>query len=355
MKVGYPDTINNKAYQGEKSPFKMVDKSKADLDKDGKVSDYEENRAEAAFGDAPLNYSPVKSREMSAKRRARRKKRVEKIDAKANSIAEQKYLEGVADEDLPTTAKKGKEKKYDRLTKKSDRISAKTTKILRKNNQVPSAKKGFEKKDYGGKDDKFDPKTMKPPTRKKKSPVKSTDIIGGFRADRKAAAEKAKKAEAAIRESQSSSKSSEPTAEPARKKTRLGRAVGGIRKAIKARKERRNDGVDSNPKVQEREIGRITRKKNKKENKDAIKKQKSLVTKARQDKKTAKAVDKQTKRLKKVTNKVVGKVADVKSGGLGIDQAPRNKRKTIAANKVAQEAYIKKRAEDKKKKSFKGF
>ena len=168
MKLGYPDTINNKAYQGEKSPFKMVDKSKADLDKDGKVSDYEENRAEAAFGDAPLNYSPVKSREMSAKRRARRKKRVEKIDAKANSIAEQKYLEGVADEDLPTTAKKGKEKKYDRLTKKSDRISAKTTKILRKNNQVPSAKKGFEKKDYGGKDDKFDPKTMKPPTKKKK-------------------------------------------------------------------------------------------------------------------------------------------------------------------------------------------
>ncbi len=61
MKVGYPDTINNKAYQGEKSPFKMVDKSKADLDKDGKVSDYEQNRAEAAFGDAPLNYSPIKA------------------------------------------------------------------------------------------------------------------------------------------------------------------------------------------------------------------------------------------------------------------------------------------------------
>ena len=55
---GYPDTINNKAYQGEKSPFKMINKSKADLDKDGNVSDYEENRAEAAFGDAPLNYAP---------------------------------------------------------------------------------------------------------------------------------------------------------------------------------------------------------------------------------------------------------------------------------------------------------
>lgn len=210
MKVGYPDTINNKAYQGEKSPFKMVDKSKADLDKDGKVSDYEENRAEAAFGDAPLNYSPVKS----------------------------------------------------------------------------------------------------------------TDIIGGFRADRKAAAEKAKKAEAAIRESESSSKSSEPTAEPARKKTRLGRAVGGIRKAIKARKERRNDGENDNPKAKQREIGRATRNKNKKENKDAIKTQKSLVTKARQDKKTAKAVTRQTERLKKVTKKVGEKVSDVNEGtGLGIGKS----------------------------------
>ena len=209
MKLGYPDTINNKAYQGEKSPFKMVDKSKADLDKDGKVSDYEENRAEAAFGDAPLNYSPVKAK----------------------------------------------------------------------------------------------------------------DIVADNQAKRKAIAEKAKKAEAAIRESQSSSKSSEPTAEPARKKTRLGRAVGGIRKAIKARKDRRNDGVDSNPKVQEREIGRITRKKNKKENKDAIKKQKSLVTKARQDKKTAKAVTRQTERLEKVTKKVGEKIEDVNKGtGLGISK-----------------------------------
>ena len=210
MKLGYPDTINNKAYQGEKSPFKMVDKSKADLDKDGKVSDYEENRAEAAFGDAPLNYSPIKAK----------------------------------------------------------------------------------------------------------------DIVADNQAKRKAIAEKAKKAEAAIRESQSSSKSSEPTAEPARKKTRLGRAVGGIRKAIKARKERRNDEVDSNPKVQEREIGRITRKKNKKENKDAIKTQKSLVTKSRQDKKTAKAVTRQTERLKKVTKKVGEKVSDVNKGtGLGIGKS----------------------------------
>ena len=209
MKVGYPDTINNKAYQGEKSPFKMVDKSKADLDKDGKVSDYEENRAEAAFGDAPLNYSPVKAK----------------------------------------------------------------------------------------------------------------DIVADNQAKRKAIAEKAKKAEAAIRESQSSSKSSEPTAEPARKKTRLGRAVGGIRKAIKARKERRNDGENDNPKAKQREIGRATRKTNKKKNKFDIKTQKSLVTKARQDKKTAKAVTRQTERLKKVTKKVGEKVSDVNKGtGLGISK-----------------------------------
>ena len=313
MKLGYPDTINNKAYQGEKSPFKMVDKSKADLDKDGKVSDYEENRAEAAFGsEAPLNYSPLQVREMSAKRRARRKKRVDKIEAKANSIAEQKYTEGVADEDLPSTAKKSKVKKYNRLTKKADRISAKTTKILRKNNQVPSAKKGFEKKDYGGKDDKFDPKTMKPPTRKKKSPVKAKDIVADNQAKRKAIAEKAKKAEAAIRESESSSKSSEPTAEPAKKKTKLGRA-------IQARKERR---AKKNPKVKERQEGNATRKKNKKDNKYAIKTQKSLVTKERQDKKTKKAVTRQTERLEKVTKKVGEKIEDVNKGtGLGIGKS----------------------------------
>ena len=355
MKVGYPDTINNKAYQGEKSPFKMVDKSKADLDKYGKVSDYEENRAEAAFGsEAPLNYSPLQVREMSAKRRAKKSsrlsKRVDRLDKKLEKSGVKKTKDGNYTGDSRREIRLRKQdRKAGAAAGYGNMDEAKSTAKLDKT----LAKKGFKRIDYGGKDDKFDPKTMKPPTRKKKSPVKAKDIVADNQAKRKAIAEKAKKAEAAIRESESSSKSSEPTAEPARKKTRLGRAVGGIRKAIKARKERRNDEVDSNPKVQEREIGRITRKKNKKENKDAIKTQKSLVTKARQDKKTAKAVDKQTKRLKKVTNKVVGKVADVKSGGLGIDQAPRNKRKTIAANKVAQEAYIKKRAEDKKKKSNK--
>ena len=53
MKVGYPDTINSG--NSSASPFKMVDASKADLDKDGKVSEYEGNRADAAFGDTPIN------------------------------------------------------------------------------------------------------------------------------------------------------------------------------------------------------------------------------------------------------------------------------------------------------------
>ena len=225
MKVGYPDTINNKAYEGAKPPSKMVEKSKADLNKDGKASDYEENRAEAAFVDAPLNYSPIKAIYRAAKDSGK----------------------------VPSTTAKEPE--------------------------IP-------------------------------------DLIAKNRAGRKADAEKAKKAEAAIRESQSSSKSSEPTAEPARKKTRLGRAVGGIRKAIKARKERRNDGENDNPKAKQREIGRKARKANKKKHKFDIKTQKALVTKARQDKRTANALARQTKRLKKVTTKVGEKVKDVNEGTL---------------------------------------
>ena len=291
MKLGYPDTINNKAYQGEKSPFKMVDKSKADLDKDGKVSDYEENRAEAAFGDAPLNYSPVKSREMSAKRRARRGKRVKKIEAKANSIAEQKYLENVAEEDLPTTPKKGKVRKYDRLVKKANRISDKTTKILRDNDQVPSARKK-PVDNIGSSGPKIKKKSIGSGPRIK-SPIKAvsparTKLI----AANKAAAEKAKKAEDAIRESESSS---EPTTRTDRKNTKLGRV-------IQARKERR---AEKNPKVAERQKGRAERKEL---NKD-IKTEKARVTTARQERKTSKTTD----RLAKVKKKVDGKVTKIKS------------------------------------------
>jgi len=357
MKIGYPDTINSKAYQGETSasPFKMVDKSKADLDKDGKVSEYESKRADAAFGDTPINMNGplyAKDKPMSDKRRARRKKRVEKIEAKANSIAEQKYLKGVADEDLPTTAKKSKVKKYNRLIKKADRISAKTTKILRDNNQVPSAKKKpvvakakssskkipkvkktkvfVSRKDYGGKDDLSNHKDMvkqmgveaasemissMKTSKDKKSPIKADSAAyTKLKAANKAAAEKAKKAEAAIRKKESADKSSEPAAKPARKKTMLGRAIA-------ARKVRRNDGINDNAKAKEREIGRRTRKENKEQNKKDIKEQKAIVTKARQDKRIAKATTRQTERLDKVTKKVVKKVEDVKKGtGLGISK-----------------------------------
>ena len=223
MKVGYPDTINNKAYEGAKPPSKMVEKSKADLNKDGKASDYEENRAEAAFVDAPLNYSPIKAIYRAAKDSGK----------------------------VPSTTAEEPE--------------------------IP-------------------------------------DLIAKNRAGRKADAEKAQEAEAAIRESQSSSKS--------RKKTKLGRAVmglgvvGGIKKAIQARKERRNDGENDNPKAKQREIGRKARKANKKKHKFDIKTQKALVTKARQDNRTPKALARQTKRLKKVTTKVGEKVKDVKEGTL---------------------------------------
>jgi len=168
MKVGYPDTINSG--NSSASPFKMVDTSKADLDKDGKVSEYEGNRAEAAFGDTPINMNG------------------------------------------PLYAK-----------------------------------------------------------------------------------------------------------EP--KKTKVGRTISKVRDAIAARKKRRNDGENDNPKAKEREIGRITRKANKKQNKKDIKTEKAKVTKARQDKRTAKATTRQTKRLDKVTKKVVKKVEDVKKGtGLGVSK-----------------------------------
>ena len=50
-----PDKTTPRNMHG--SPVKMVDKQKADLDKDGKLSDYESNRAEAAFGSSN---NPVK-------------------------------------------------------------------------------------------------------------------------------------------------------------------------------------------------------------------------------------------------------------------------------------------------------
>jgi hypothetical protein len=247
MKVGYPDTINSSAAAA--SPVKARYASSGEGE-DLKAVEIEKGSL-AKKEDPPINYNntpinmitPLKGREMSAKRRARRNERVKRIDAKANSIAEQAYLKGVADEDLPTTAKK----KYDRLTKKADRISA----------------------------------------RNKKSPVKNIDIVAENIAARKAAAEKAKKAEDAIRESESSSK---PTTRTDRKNTKLGRA-------IQARKERR---AERNPKVAERQKGRAERKELDKK----IKTEKARVTTARQERKTSKTTDRLDKVKKKVDTKV---------------------------------------------------
>ncbi len=129
MKVGYPDTINSSAAGA--SPVKARYASSGEGVGDLKAVEIEKGAfakkddSPAKYKETPINMiTPLKAKEMSAKRRARRGKRVERIDAKANSIAEQAYLKGVADEDLPTTAKK----KYNRLTKKADRISAKTKK-----------------------------------------------------------------------------------------------------------------------------------------------------------------------------------------------------------------------------------
>ena len=329
MKVGYPDTINSSAYKqvsplkarytssGEGEDLKAVELEPGSLAKKAKKEDPPNN-----YNDTPINMiTPLKAREMSAKRRARRGERVERIDAKANSIAEQAYLKGVADEDLPTTAKKGKQKKYDRLTKKSDRISAKTTKILRDNNQIPSAKKGFEKKDYGGKDDKFDPKTMKPPTLKKKSPVKNIDIVAKNRADRKAAAEKAKKAEDAIRQSQSSSK---PTATTTKKKSILAK-----------RKERR---AERNPKVEARQEGKAARKEQRQTRRDDVKDQKSQVTKARNTRKTARITKEDNRKKGNVQAKVQSKLTRINEKTAKIKE---DKTETVQASKDKKAKQLK--------------
>lgn len=124
------------------------------------------------------------------------------------------------------------------------------------------------------------------------TPLKNIDpIVAKNRADMKAIAEKHKKAEDAIRQSQSSS---ETTTEPTRKKNKIG-------KAIQARKERR---AERNPKVAERQKGRAERKELNKN----IKTEKARVTTARQERKNSKTTD----RLDKVKKKVDTKVAKIK-------------------------------------------
>ena len=136
MKLGYPDTINNKAYQGEKSPFKMVDKSKADLDKDGKVSDYEENRAEAAFGsEAPLNYSPLQARNSGGYSFSLGEDRVKK-DGNTGSTTNE-----------ITTKKTGGDTGVEKPT--SNKVT-KTTKIVRGKRNSPNAQKTVGQAVVGG-------------------------------------------------------------------------------------------------------------------------------------------------------------------------------------------------------------
>jgi len=233
MKIGYSNTINNKAYQGETSasPFKMVDKSKADIDKDGKVSEYESKRADAAFGETPLNMKrPIYAR------------------SKYKGFGEGEKYGPDNEGDLPgqlarhddshlTIPKPDKSDKSDKPTEPG-RVSTKTTRI-----------------------------------------VKSGGGTGGSTVGRE--------------------------------------VVKGIKKLVDKRKKKRA----ANPKVEQRKIGRDTRKANKEENKKNIKTEKAKVTTARQDKRTAKATTRQTKRLDKVTKKVVKKVEDVKKGtGLGVSK-----------------------------------
>jgi len=172
------------------------------------------------------------------------------------------------------------------------------------------------------------------------SPLKATEPSEAYKklqAENKAASDRQEAFEKAIREKQASSNTSRSgSTEPKKKRKGIVGAVDNIRKRVKDRKERR---AERNPKVAERQKGRAKRKELRKD----IKTEKARVTTARQERKTSKTSD----RLARVKKKVDGKVADVKSGGLGIDQARRNKRKTIAANKVAQEAYNKKKAENK--------
>ena len=141
MKLGYPDTINNKAYQGEKSPFKMVDKSKADLDKDGKVSDYEENRAEAAFGsEAPLNYSPLQARNSGGYSFSLGEDRVEK-DGNTGSTANSSSTNEI------TTKKTDGDSGVEKPT--SNKVT-KTTKIVRGKRNSPNAQKTVGQAVVGG-------------------------------------------------------------------------------------------------------------------------------------------------------------------------------------------------------------
>lgn len=306
MKVGYPDTMNSAAAA---SPMKARYTSSGELDdlqavevKKGNFAKKDDSPAE--YKETTVNMkTPVKARsrksgDINYKKADRLNKRVDRLDKKLKKAGVKKTEGG------HYTGNPG----YTGDSRREIR--------LRKQDRKAGAAAGYGNMDEAKSTAKLDKTLAKKGY--KRTPVKNIDIVAKNRAARKAAAEKAKKAEDAIRQSQSSSK---PTATTTKKKSILAK-----------RKERR---AERNPKVAERQKGRAERKELRKD----IKTEKARVTTARQERKTSKATD----RLARVKKKVDGKVANVKSGGLGIDQARRNKRKTIAANKVAQEAYNKKK------------
>jgi len=323
MKVGYPDTMNSAAAA---SPMKARYTSSGELDDLQAV----EVKSGAFAGDGSGGGSGGGSKDNKSKGGSATKK---------GSAA--KYAETPINMKTPVKARSRKSgdinyKKADRLNKRVDRLDKKLKKSgvkktegghytgnpgytgdsrreirLRKQDRKAGAAAGYGNMDEAKSTAKLDKTLAKKGY--KRTPVKNRDIVAELRADMKAISEKYNKAEP-----QSSSK---PTSTTTKKK--------GI---LAKRKERR---AERNPKVAERQKGRAERKELRKN----IKTEKARVTTARQERKTSKTTD----RLARVKKKVDGKVADVKSGGLGIDQARRNKRKTIAANKVAQKAYNKKK------------
>ena len=95
MKVGYPDTINSSAYK-QVSPLKARYTSSGEGEdlkavelKSGSLAKKEDPSAKKQdpltnYNDTPINMitPPLKDREMSAKRIARRDERVERINAR---------------------------------------------------------------------------------------------------------------------------------------------------------------------------------------------------------------------------------------------------------------------------------
>jgi len=261
MKLGYPDTINNKAYQGEKSPFKMVDKSKADLDKDGKVSDYEENRAEAAFGsEAPLNYSPLQAKES--------KKAVPKVKKKTSKLAEpakDKMSGGFSRRD--NKRRSDQEGGFSRKKKPS---SSKAGTGTNKKSPVKARNSGGYSFSLGENRVKKDGNTANNSSTREIT-TKKTDGDTGVE---KPTSNKVTKTTKIVRGKRNS---------PNTQKTVGQAVVGGVKKVIAKRKARRA----KDPNVQAKKDGRIERRELKAEGKLFKKEQKAKVTREKNKDKLA--------------------------------------------------------------------